>query len=61
MATGGLVRPHHGRVIGGVLAGIGERFGVSPWLLRVLFLVSLVLPGPQILAYLALWLLMPAA
>jgi len=32
---------------------------VSPTLVRVVFLVSLLLPGPQILAYLALWILMP--
>lgn len=61
MASGGLVRPQHGRVIAGVCAGVANRFGWSPWLVRILVIVSCVLPGPQILAYLVLWLLMPSA
>ena len=40
-------------------AGLARRSGVSPALVRVLFLVSMILPGPQILAYLALWIIMP--
>jgi len=55
----GLVRPRRKRVIAGVAAGMAHRFGTSPTLVRLLFLVSLLLPGPQILAYLALWVLMP--
>ncbi len=57
MAQSRLVRPRHGRIVAGVLAGIAHRFGWSPWLVRLLFLVSLVFPGPQILAYFVLWLL----
>ena len=55
----GLVRPQRGRMLAGVAAGLANRFGTSPWLVRILFLVSLLLPGPQILVYLALWVLMP--
>jgi phage shock protein PspC (stress-responsive transcriptional regulator) len=55
-----LARPRHGKLIAGVCAGLARRFGVSPTLVRVLFVVSIVLPGPQLLLYLALWLLMPA-
>lgn len=55
----GLVRPRHGRMVAGVAAGIANRFHTSPTLVRVLILLSLLLPGPQILAYLALWVLMP--
>ena len=40
----------------GVLA---RRFGVSPFAARVVFLVTLLLPGPQFIAYLALWIVMP--
>jgi phage shock protein PspC (stress-responsive transcriptional regulator) len=47
-------------MIGGVCAGIAHRFGVSPLTVRVLFLLSCLLPGPQVLVYLALWLLLPA-
>ncbi|HSD81493.1 MAG TPA: PspC domain-containing protein [Solirubrobacteraceae bacterium] len=59
MASKGLVRPNRGRMIGGVCAAIAQRFGVSVRLVRVLFVVSIVLPGPQVLLYIALWLLLP--
>lgn len=55
----GLVRPRRGRVVAGVFAGLGNRFGVSASTLRVLFLLSLLLPGPQILFYIVMWILMP--
>jgi phage shock protein PspC (stress-responsive transcriptional regulator) len=55
----GLVRPRDGRVIGGVCAGLARRFGISPGLVRLVFVVSVVLPGPQVLLYVALWILMP--
>jgi phage shock protein PspC (stress-responsive transcriptional regulator) len=54
-----LSRPRNGRVIAGVCAAIGNRFGVSPLLVRVAFLVSLLLPGPQFLIYIAGWILIP--
>lgn len=55
----GLVRPRRGRMVAGVLAGLARRFGIGAWTARVLFLVSLLLPGPQVVAYLVLWILMP--
>jgi phage shock protein C len=56
----GLVRPREGRVLGGVCAGLARRFGISPGIARLLFvLVLLVLPGSQILIYPVLWILMP--
>ncbi len=60
-ARGGLVRPRQGRVVGGVCAGLGHRFGISPGLARVLFVVILLLlPGSQIIVYPILWILMPS-
>jgi phage shock protein PspC (stress-responsive transcriptional regulator) len=60
-AQQGLVRPHSGRVLGGVCAGLGRRFGIGPWASRLLFvLVLMVIPGSQILVYPLLWLLMPS-
>ena len=56
-----LVRPRRGRVIAGVCAGIADRFGWSRFTVRLLFVVSMLLPGPQVLVYLALWLLVPDA
>jgi phage shock protein PspC (stress-responsive transcriptional regulator) len=54
-----LARPRRRRVIAGVCAGIARRYDLSPWLVRAGFLVSCLLPGPQVLAYVALWILMP--
>ena len=56
----GLVRPREGRVLGGVCAGLGQRFGLAPWTARLLFvLLLMVIPGSQILVYPILWILMP--
>jgi phage shock protein PspC (stress-responsive transcriptional regulator) len=54
-----LVRPREGKVVAGVLAGLARRFGISPTGLRFLFLLSMLLPGPQILLYIAGWILIP--
>jgi phage shock protein C len=54
-----LYRPRDDRMIAGVCSGIARRFGLEPTLVRILFVASLLLPGPQILIYLAAWLLMP--
>ncbi|MCF4120381.1 PspC domain-containing protein [Antribacter sp. KLBMP9083] len=59
MSTQTLSRPRQGRMIAGVCAGIARRFGWDPTLVRILAVVSLFLPGPQIIAYLVFWLLMP--
>jgi phage shock protein PspC (stress-responsive transcriptional regulator) len=55
-----LYRPRQGRMIGGVCAGLGLRFGMSATLVRVLFLLSCLLPGPQIVVYIVLWVLLPS-
>jgi phage shock protein PspC (stress-responsive transcriptional regulator) len=55
-----LQRPLNGRIFGGVCAGIAQRFGWKPWTVRALFLISCLLPGPQFIAYIAMWILMPA-
>ncbi|MFD5032868.1 PspC domain-containing protein [Streptomyces sp. NPDC058220] len=54
------VRPRAGRMIGGVCAALAQRFGTSASTMRVIFLVSCLLPGPQFLLYLALWVLLPS-
>lgn len=60
-AQQGLVRPQEDRVLGGVIAGLGHRFGLAPWPARALFvLLLMVLPGSQILIYPILWILMPS-
>ena len=54
-----LVRPRR-RVIAGVCAGLADRFGMSPNVVRLLFVLSCILPGPQFLIYIALWLIIPS-
>jgi phage shock protein PspC (stress-responsive transcriptional regulator) len=56
--TNQLVRPRN-RVIAGVCSGLARRFGMSPNTVRVLFVLSCLLPGPQFLIYIALWVLVP--
>src|SRR3954462_7415652 len=60
-AQQGLTRPQEGRVLGGVIAGLGRRFGIASWPARLLFvLLVMVIPGSPILVYPILWVLMPA-
>ncbi|AZM60382.1 MULTISPECIES: PspC domain-containing protein [unclassified Streptomyces] len=53
-------RPADDRMIAGVCAALARRFGTSTTTMRVIFLASCLLPGPQFLLYIALWVLMPA-
>ncbi|MDQ3993683.1 MAG: PspC domain-containing protein [Actinomycetota bacterium] len=55
----GLVRSRRGRLIGGVCAALGHWWGVSPWLVRFGAVLSVLIPGPQVLAYVILWILLP--
>ncbi|MBG0565170.1 PspC domain-containing protein [Actinoplanes aureus] len=59
LKTRTLTRPRHNRMIAGVCAGLARRFGMRPGTVRLLFLVSCLLPGPQFIAYLVLWALLP--
>lgn len=54
-----LVRRRNRRVIAGVCGALGERFGMSPTVVRLLFLLSCLLPGPQFIAYIVLWIMIP--
>jgi phage shock protein C len=61
LARQGLVRSTDRAVIGGVCAGVGRRLGLTPWVTRALFVLTLfAIPGSQLLVYPLLWLLMPA-
>jgi len=54
-----LVRPRDNRWIAGVCSGLARRYGMSPLSVRLLFLLSCLLPGPQFIVYLVLWVMMP--
>ncbi|MFW0792663.1 PspC domain-containing protein [Gordonia sp. CPCC 205515] len=58
-ATQRLMRSRDDRWIGGVCGGIAERYGWDATLIRVLFVASILLPGPQVLLYLILWVIIP--
>lgn len=54
-----LTRSTTDKMIGGVAGGIAEYFGVDSTWVRVAFVASIVLPGPQVLLYLLLWTIIP--
>lgn len=55
-----LIRPRNNRVIAGVCAALANRFGWNPTTVRVLFVVSIIIPGSQVLIYALLWILIPS-
>jgi phage shock protein PspC (stress-responsive transcriptional regulator) len=54
-----LARPRDDRMIAGVCSGLARRFGMSSGMMRLIFVVSCLLPGPQFLIYLILWVMLP--
>jgi phage shock protein C len=54
-----LERPRNGRVIAGVCAALANRFGWSVTVTRIIAVASIILPGPQVIAYIVLWVLIP--
>lgn len=54
-----LHRSSSDKMIAGVCGGLADYFGVDSTWVRVAFAVSILLPGPQILLYLLLWLIIP--
>ncbi|GII93454.1 PspC domain-containing protein [Sinosporangium siamense] len=54
-------RSREHKIIAGVCGGIADKLGVPPTLVRIVFLLSCIIPGPQFLIYIALWIFMPKA
>lgn len=54
-----LVRPRR-RVVAGVCAGLADRYGLNANVVRLLFVISCLLPGPQFVVYIILWAVMPS-
>jgi len=46
-------------MVAGVCAAVANRFGWSVGLVRLLTVLSILLPGPQVIAYIVLWVLIP--
>ena len=55
-----LVRPRSGKIIAGVCAALADRFGLSPALVRVGFILF-GLFGVGEIVYIALWIVIPKA
>jgi phage shock protein PspC (stress-responsive transcriptional regulator) len=55
-----LCRPDDDRWVAGVCSGLARKFGLSSNVMRLIFVVSCLLPGPQFLVYLMLWLIIPS-
>jgi phage shock protein C len=55
-----LTRSQTDRVIAGVAGGIAERYGLNPALVRIAWVVSVFFGGFGILAYVVLWIALPA-
>jgi phage shock protein PspC (stress-responsive transcriptional regulator) len=56
-AHNGMTRPRHGRVLGGVTAGLARRYDVNTLVARVAMVLGIVVATP--LLYVPLWILMP--
>ncbi|MGY4103857.1 PspC domain-containing protein [Nocardia sp. R16R-3T] len=54
-----LTRSSSDKWIAGVCGGIAEYFGWNANVVRLLFVLSCLLPGPQFIVYLVLWLIIP--
>jgi signal transduction histidine kinase/phage shock protein PspC (stress-responsive transcriptional regulator) len=54
-----LQRSRHGRIIGGVAAGVGKHLGLEPLLVRIAFLVLAAAAGFGVVVYCLIWLLAP--
>ena len=59
-ARAGLSRPQTGRWLAGVCAGVAARLGVDAWIVRLVLVLLLVLPGSPFLIYAVLWFCMPS-
>jgi phage shock protein PspC (stress-responsive transcriptional regulator) len=54
-----LTRSRNDRWIAGVCGGLARRVGIPSSVMRLIFVVSCILPGPQFLLYLILWVVIP--
>ncbi|TWP35972.1 PspC domain-containing protein [Leekyejoonella antrihumi] len=55
----GIARPHGGRWFAGVSAGLAERFGLDPLIVRAAFILGACLFGAAVPIYLIAWMLLP--
>jgi phage shock protein C len=56
-----MYRSRKHRIIAGVCGGIAEKYNMSPTTVRLLALLSCLLPGPQFVIYIVMWIIVPNA
>jgi phage shock protein C len=55
-----LMRPRQGRKVAGVCAGVAEYFDVDVTLVRIIWLITALIPiGVSVIAYIVGWIVMP--
>jgi phage shock protein C len=54
-----LVRSTNDRKIAGVCAGLADYFDMDTTIVRIVWLLATLIPGPNILVYLILWIAVP--
>ena len=54
-----LVRPREGRKIAGVCLGLAEYFGLDVTIVRLVWLITTLMAGTGLLAYLIAWIVIP--
>lgn len=55
-----LYRNKHDKMIGGVASGLADYFEVDPLIIRALFIIITIAYGIGIIAYIVLWIIVPA-
>ena len=58
-STRRLVRSRNHKLLAGVCGGLAARFGISPAVARVFWLLLSLLPGPLWVLYVILWIVLP--
>lgn len=58
-STRRLVRSRNHKLLAGVCGGLAARFGISPAVARVIWLLLSLLPGPLWVLYVILWIVLP--
>jgi phage shock protein PspC (stress-responsive transcriptional regulator) len=56
-----MYRSRQHKIIAGVCGGLAEKWNMPPTMMRLLFILSCILPGPQIVIYLIMWVIVPKA
>ncbi|WP_327087970.1 PspC domain-containing protein [Nonomuraea sp. NBC_01738] len=54
-----MYRSREHRILAGVCGGIADKFGLPPTLVRIVWLLLSLLPGPMWIAYVLMWIFIP--